>query len=133
MVSSEIIGALRDLIDKISNNQEPSTATNVYPTEKRFVAVDVPKTPEDLADKEHDKELPLDTMVPPLQQKIELLKRATDIDNVFDGTSIDKTTNGQADTSGQDEATIQIKVITKNAGISPVVLDAAGDDEPLDI
>ncbi len=133
MVASEIIGALRDLVDKISKDQESSPVVNVYPTEKRFVPVDVPKTPEDLADREHDKELPLDTMVPPLQQKIELLKRATDIDNVFDGTSIDKTTNGQANTSDEDEATIQIKVITKNAGISPVVLDAAGDDEPLDV
>lgn len=133
MVASEIIGALRDLVDKISKDQESSPAVNVYPAEKRFVSVDVPKTPQDLAAKEQDKELPLDTMVPPLQQKIELLKRAVDIDNVFDGTSIDKSTNGQADTSGQDEATIQIKVITKNAGISPVVLDAAGDDEPLDV
>jgi len=132
MKSSEILGALRDLVQNIEKGEQ-TPVVNVYPAEKRFVPVEVPKTPEDLEAKEHSKEAPLSTMVPPLQQKIELLKRATDIDNVFDGTSIDKTRNGQADTSGQDEATIQIKVITKNAGISPVVLDAAGDDEPLDV
>jgi hypothetical protein len=126
MKSSEILGALRDLVDKIAHGDE-TPAVNVYPAEKRFVSVEVPKTPEDLADKEHDKELPLDTMVPPLQQKIELLKRAVDIDNVFDGTPIDKTTNGEEDYKEE------IQAISRNAGISPVVLDAAGDDEPLDV
>jgi hypothetical protein len=126
MKSSEILGALRDLVDKIAQGDE-TPAVNVYPAEKRFVSVEVPKTPEDLADKEHDKELPLNTMVPPLQQKIELLKRAVDIDNVFDGTPIDKTTNGEEDYKQE------IQAISRNAGISPVVLDAAGDDEPLDV
>jgi|694.fasta_scaffold72228_5 hypothetical protein len=126
MKSSEILGALRDLVDQIAQGDE-TPAVNVYPAEKRFVSVDVPKTPEDLVDKEHDKELPLDTMVPPLQQKIELLKRAVDIDNVFDGTPIDKTTNGEEDYKQE------IQAISRNAGISPVVLDAAGDDEPLDV
>jgi hypothetical protein len=126
MKSSEILGALRDLVDQIAQGDE-TPAVNVYPAEKRFVSVEVPKTPEDLADKEHDKQLPLDTMVPPLQQKIELLKRAVDIDNVFDGTPIDKTTNGEEDYKQE------IQAISRNAGISPVVLDAAGDDEPLDV
>lgn len=133
MKSSEIIGALRDLVDKISQD-EKTQVVNAYPAEKRFVPVEVPRTPQDLEAKEKDKELPLDTMVPPLQQKIELLKRAVDIDNVFDGTPIDKKSDGeQVQNNSQDEATIQIKVITKNAGINPVVLDAGGDDEPLDV
>lgn len=126
MKSSEIIGALRDLVDKISQD-DVTQPVNVYPAEKRFVAVEVPKTPEDLEAKEKDKELPLDTMVPPLQQKIELLKRAVDIDNVFDGTPIDKTANDQEDYKQE------IKAISRNAGINPVVLDAAGDTEPLDV
>lgn len=126
MKSSEIIGALRDLVDKIANDNI-TPVVNVYPAEKRFVAVEVPKTPEDLEAQEKSKELPLDTMVPPLQQKIELLKRAVDIDNVFDGTPIDKTAHQQNDYKQE------IKAISRNAGISPVVLDAAGDDEPLDV
>lgn len=126
MKSSEILGSLRDLIDKIAHDDQ-TQVVNAYPSEKRFVPVEVPKTPEELAATEKDRELPLDTMVPPLQQKIELLKRAVDIDNVFDGTPIDKTTNGQEDYKQE------IQAISRNAGISPVVLDAAGDDEPLDV
>lgn len=126
MKSSEIIGALRDLVDKISK-AEVTPAVNVYPAEKRFVPVTVPAANEISADIEKDKELPLDTMVPPLQQKIELLKRAVDIDNVFDGTPIDKTVDHQEDYKQE------IKAISRNAGINPVVLDAAGDDEPLDV
>ena len=126
MVASEIIGALRDLVDKISKDQESSPAVNVYPAEKRFVSVEVPKTPEDLANKEQDKEAPLDTMVPPLQQKMELLKRAVDIDNVFDGTSVDKTTNGQEDYKSE------IATIQKNAGVPVAAIMALTDEEPLD-
>jgi hypothetical protein len=125
MKSSEILGALRDLVDKIAQDDE-TPAVNVYPAEKRFVAVDVSKTPDDLANKEHDKELPLDTMVPPLQQKMELLKRAVDIDNVFDGTSVDKTTNGQEDYKSE------IATIQKNAGVPTAAIMALTDEEPLD-
>lgn len=75
-------------------------------------------------DKSEPEEAPLDTMVPPLQQKMELLKRSVGIDNVFDGTSIDKA--GQ----GQDE----LEAIKKNAGISPntTAIMTLADDEPLD-
>lgn len=123
MKSSEILGALRDLVDKISKD-EVTPVVNVYPAEKRFVSVEVPKTPQDLEEK--DKQAPLETMVPPLQQKMELLKRAVDIDNVFDGTSIDKTTNGQEDYKQE------INSITKNAGIPTAAIMALTDEEPLD-
>jgi len=125
MKSSEILGALRDLVDKIAKD-DATPVVNVYPAEKRFVSVEVPKTPQDLADKEQDKELPLNTMVPPLQQKIELLKRAVDIDNVFDGTPIDKTTNSQEDYKSE------IATIQKNAGVPTAAIMALTDDEPLD-
>jgi hypothetical protein len=123
MVASEIIGALRDLVDKISQGEE-TPVVNAYPSEKRFVAVNVPKTPDELPN--HDDEAPLDTMVPPLQQKMELLKRAVDIDNVFDGTSVDKTTNGQEDYKSE------IDTIKKNAGVPVAAVMALTDEEPLD-
>jgi hypothetical protein len=125
MKSSEIIGALRDLVANIAKDDE-ATAVNVYPTEKRFAPVNVAKTPEELPNSSD--EPPLDTMVPPLQQKMELLKRAVDIDNIFDGTSVDKTTNGQEDYKQE------IQSITKNAGIKPPIaaIMALTDEEPLD-
>lgn len=124
MKSSEILGALRDLVQNIEKGEQ-TPVVNVYPAEKRFVPVEVPKTPEDLEAKEHSKEAPLDTMVPPLQQKMELLKRAVDIDNVFDGTSVDKTTNGQQYKS-------DIAQLQKNAGVPTAAIMALTDEEPLD-
>lgn len=126
MKSSEIIGALRDIVDKIASSEE-TVATNAYPTEKRFVPVTINNQGSVDSDKA-EQEPPLDTMVPPLQQKMELLKRAVDIDNVFDGTSVDKTTNGQEDYKQE------ISSITKNAGIRPPVaaIMALTDEEPLD-
>jgi len=126
MKANEIIGALRDLVDKICKDDQ-TQAVNVYPTQQRFAPVAPITSIQDIERTHKDEEPPLDTMVPPLQQKIELLKRATDIDNIFDGTSIDKTTNGQ------DDASAEIAIIKKNAGINPVALDALGDDEPLDV
>ena len=125
MKSSEILGALRDLVDKISSSEE-TVAVNQYPqdTNKRFVAVNVNPTAAD--EPKTDQEPPLDTMVPPLQQKMELLKRAVDIDNVFDGTSVDKTTNGQEDYKQE------LGSITKNAGIPTAAIMALTDEEPLD-
>ena len=121
MKSSDFLGTLKDLVSNISSREQDS-AVNVYPAKKRFVAVEVPTA--DKADS--NQQTPLDTMVPPLQQKLELLKRAVDIDNVFDGTSVDK------DATDDEDYKQEIQSITKNAGISPVVLDALGDDEPLD-
>ena len=123
MVASEIIGALRDLVDKISSDTEV-TATNAYPAEKRFVPVTINNQGTPDTDKSEE-DPPLDTMVPPLQQKMELLKRAVDIDNVFDGTSVDKTTNGQDYKS-------EIASIQKNAGVPTAAIMALTDEEPLD-
>lgn len=126
MKSSEIIGALRDLVANIAKDDE-ATAVNVYPAEKRFVPVTINNQGSVDSDKA-EQEPPLDTMVPPLQQKMELLKRAVDIDNIFDGTSVDKTTNGE------DDYQQEIQSITKNAGIKPPVaaIMALTDEEPLD-
>jgi hypothetical protein len=53
--------------------------------------------------------------VPPLQQKIELLKKSVGVNNVF------------------DQDTDELEKIKKYAGINPVAVDEAGSDEPLDI
>lgn len=68
---------------------------------------------------EMDTEAPLSTMVPPLQQKMELLKRAVGIDNAFDGTAVDKDAIAPED---------DLEIIKKNTGINPgpaALLDSA--------
>jgi hypothetical protein len=124
MKSSEILGALRDLVQNIEKSEE-TPAVNVYPAEKRFVPVTLNNQGTTEPDKS-EQEPPLDTMVPPLQQKMELLKRAVDIDNVFDGTSVDKTTNGQEDYKSE------LNTIKKNAGVPTAAIMALTDEEPLD-
>ena len=97
MKPSEILRSLADMLDAKSQEQEPELA----------------KQPDDL-------------FVPPLQLKLELLKKATDVENIY------------ADEEAEEEANSynELALIKKNAGlelINPVVLDALGDDEPLDV
>ena len=86
-----------------------------------------------LAAKEQQEQAPVlakqpdDLFVPPLQLKLELLKKATDVENIY----ADEEEEQQAANS-YDE----LDMIKRNAGIqeiNPVVLDALGDDEPLDV
>jgi hypothetical protein len=67
---------------------------------------------------------PDDVMIPPLQLKIELLKKATGVENVYDEPDSEDTEQYSYD---------ELEHIKRNAGISVVALDALGDDEPLDV
>lgn len=107
MRASEILRGLADLIDSAETQQQapapvahPNVRVALAPAEQP--AAEQPQTA-------------VTTFVPPLQTKIELLKKAVDVDSVYD--------------EGGDE----LQQMKKRAGINPVVLDAAGDDEPLDI
>jgi hypothetical protein len=67
---------------------------------------------------------PDDIFIPPLQLKLELLKKATGVENVYD----DPENNAEAANSYDELAHIK-----RNAGINVVAIDALGDDEPLDV
>lgn len=56
--------------------------------------------------------------VPPLQAKIELLKKAVDVDNIYSSQG------------GEEDDLARMRTM---AGINPVVADEAASDEPLDI
>ena len=58
--------------------------------------------------------------IPPLQQKIELLKKGVGVESEFDGETADSADNTELD------------AIKRNAGISPAVIHVASDDEPLE-
>lgn len=58
--------------------------------------------------------------LPPLQQKQELLKRAVEVDNVYD--------NKYADQTHEDS---DLNAIKKNAGITAAIMGLS-DDDPLD-
>lgn len=79
----------------------------------------------DTQSQQPEEEPPLDTMVPPLQQKLELLKRSVGVDNIFDGSTIDKT---------DDHGGNELEIIKRHAGISPntTAIMSLVDDEPMD-
>lgn len=108
----KIAELLRSLADKLENIETGGTTSNrpanTGPTGDHFQH-DV----DDGADSAHgDVELDMNpVMVPPLQAKLELLKKATDIDNVYDN-------------KGSDE----LGDIKKLTGIKAVIQHEASED-----
>jgi hypothetical protein len=108
MKASEILRKLADVIDSAEGGeiaQEPQAQhSNVR------VALAPPQQPAS-----EQPQTAVTTFVPPLQTKIELLKKAVDVDSIYD--------------KGGDE----LSQMKKMAGINPVVADEAASDEPLDV
>lgn len=63
------------------------------------------------------------TMVPPLQAKLELLKKATGVDNYYDND----------DECGCDEEDAELALMKQRAGIPVAAVAELTDDEPLDM
>lgn len=125
MQIGEILRKLADIVDKNSDPGQPDdrvvNAARMEPIDDGQLPVEQPHN-QDAADD--------DTMVPPLQLKLELLKRAVGVDNIYDDDRADETEG--APQAGEDID--ELEIIKKNAGLNPsaVVISAAGDDEPLD-
>jgi hypothetical protein len=106
MRASEILRKLADVIDSAEGGEvapqetHPNIRVALAPAQEP--ASEQPQTAQT-------------TFVPPLQAKIELLKKAVDVDSIYD--------------QGGDE----LAQMKKHAGINPAALDALGDDEPLDV
>ena len=108
MKISEILRSLADLVDVIGpeSSGESSLATQ-----------------------------PDDIFVPPLQLKLELLKKATGVESLYSDEKSKKKSKKKGKTADKKFANSydELSVIKKNAGMSPVVLDALADVEPLDV
>jgi hypothetical protein len=123
MKSSEILRNLADALDAKMKQAEEDAAKS--------------------KEREHHPTLdhqPDDIMIPPLQLKIELLKKATGVENVFaevEGNEdyVGDDSEDSDDSSEDDDGSADLEAIKKFAGvtaISPVVLDSLVDDEPLE-
>lgn len=81
---------------------------------------------------------PEDLFLPPLQMKIELLKKAVGVDNVYDdGTDAEQEQQqeeyvGNAESQTETSFEKELSQIKKAAGINPVVMNELVDDEPLE-
>ena len=68
---------------------------------------------------------PEELFVPPLQQKIELLKKAVDVENIYD--------DGQpSEADAEPEQEDALVMLKKAAGLNPGVMQELTNDEPLD-
>jgi hypothetical protein len=122
MKTSEILRNLADMIDaKQQQGQSIGAPGRLSPKIQPKQPVTVATPPEDTSGLAQQ---PDDIFIPPLQLKIELLKKATGVENVYDDQE-----DEQDPTYSYDE----LDHIKRNAGISVVALDALGDDEPLDV
>ena len=103
----KITDLLRNLADKLDSIENGSGQDDLEPAE-----------PKDFAQPEQDNDDAPGAMIPPLQQKLELLKKAVDVPSIFD----------QDDNGVPDE----LDAIKKNAGVNPAIIHIASDTEPLD-
>jgi len=104
MKLADIMRDIADLIDQKMGQESGSDPAAASATQQRMTPAEVEK-PEDVEGA---------VMVPPLQAKLEILKKSEGIPNVYDE-------------QGSDE----LAAIKKNAGLS-AAQHAAADDEPLD-
>ena len=114
MRASEILRKLADVVAAAEGGQQPTAPQQAAPQQAApapMKAVALAPAQEPAAEQP---QTAITTFVPPLQAKIELLKKAVDVDSIYD--------------EGGDE----LSQMKKRAGINPAALDAAADDEPLE-
>jgi hypothetical protein len=111
MEAAELI---RKLIDVLSQINQP-TQTTAAPQAAKLTAVLAPQLQSDFPEDEHTNDETGGIMVPPLQQKMELLKKISGVDSVYDqGDSV-------------EEPEDELSIIKRNAGI-PVMVSVASED-----
>lgn len=117
MKASEILRKLADMIDATEGGQSSQMgASPETPNHAELTAVRVDHT---------DDTEKGGTFVPPLQAKIELLKKSVDVDSVYDQQGPDEQLTGHG--SDNEDELSQMK---KRAGIAARI--EAVDDEPLE-
>jgi hypothetical protein len=77
---------------------------------------------------------PDDKMVPPLQLKLELLKRAVDVENIYseDNCDQDPLASNYKTTPMSEEETAALESMKRAAGVNALIRNEMSDDEPLD-
>jgi hypothetical protein len=109
MEAAELI---RKLIDVLSQINQPAQVA--APQGAKLTAVLAPQPTGDFPEDEHTNDETSGVMVPPLQQKMELLKKMAGVDNVYD--------------QPEDE----LAIIKRNAGIPMMVSVASEDNDALE-
>lgn len=127
MKVADVLRKLADIVDQQDNPARPDDKVQ-NPAELAEVPagpygdeVDAPENQDSGADD--------DLMVPPLQLKLELLKRAVDVDNIYDDQRADEVHN---DTQEDPLAAIKRNAGIDSGAMTAIIHGIAGEDEPLD-
>ena len=99
---------LRGLADKIASMETGTETPTQSMGQAQLQPVEVDNT-------DHTDDA---VMIAPLQQKIELLKKSVGVPNAFDGQE-----QGPLD---------ELDIIKKNAGVAPIAIQVAEEDEPFE-
>lgn len=79
---------------------------------------------------------PEDLFLPPLQMKMELLKKAVGVENVYDdGTDAEREEQNEVGSPDSQQDTgfeAELAKMKRAAGLNPAVLSELSDDEPLE-
>jgi hypothetical protein len=104
MKMTDVLRDIADLLDQKMGSQSPGADLRGNSTQNRLEPVEV--------DKPNDEEQPV--MVPPLQAKLEILKKSEGIPNTYDE---------------QDQSTDELALMKKRAGLSTAQKEAAEDND----
>ena len=116
MRASDILHGLAELLAGIEGGQGQEMGQQTAAT---LTVVDVDNT--DHTDS--------GVFVPPLQAKIELLKKSVNVDSIYDQTGADEDLSGHGSDNEDELARMKQLSGIKN----PVAQDEMGSDEPLDV
>jgi hypothetical protein len=116
MKASEILRKMADMIDAKSQPEQAQQSADHAPHTAGLI-------PE-----------PNDTFLPPLQSKLELLKKAVGVENVYDENAeeISGDAGNYRVTPMEPDETDALERMKKAAGISAFITSELSDDEPLE-
>jgi hypothetical protein len=119
MNPSEMLRKLADIIDSMGMDNAQS---NMQPQASLAPVTGLKQVDVDHTDQTDDK-----TMIPPLQQKMELLKKAVGVDSAFDDNEA-----GEESDCGCGGESDEINVLKKNAGLpNAAVVQVASEDNDI--
>jgi hypothetical protein len=117
----EILRALADTLEQHGQSEVQSAQPQM--------AVVQAEPSGEVVDQHGAAEQPDGVFIPPLQLKIELLKKAVDVDNVYDHTAEMDADNSEQEMPIKED---EIVALRRAAGINPAVIQELANDEPLD-
>jgi hypothetical protein len=133
MRASEILRKLADVIDSQESDSQASTEITNRPDQSDVAT----SQPTDTTGEEHV-DVNVKPMVPPLQQKLDLLKKLAGVETEENGEECGCEDDIQAQDDGVEEPKDELATIKRNAGLSmmsqmPTILaHIADDDEPFE-